>query len=117
MKPTPTERLALATARTFTALPLEDAAALASLPDLLTFAHRLDRLRLAETRLVTAAEEYDRRALRLSLYRRALREGDRTAATLDRVTALDRPTKRIRQSLIAAIRALHAAQDAAYRLF
>ena len=117
MRPTPTERLAIQTARTIAALSHEDAAALAALPDLPTFAHRHDRLRLAETRLVTAADDWHRRALRLSLYRRALREGDRTAAAHDRVTALDRPTKRIRQTLTDALHALHHAQDAAFKLF
>ena len=116
MKPTTTERLALSAARTLTALTLEDAAALASLPDLLDFVHRLDRLHLAETRLVHAAEDWHRRALRLSLYRRALREGDRTTATHDRVTALDCPTKRIRQTLTDARHALRIAQDATFLL-
>lgn len=117
MKPTPAERRALDTATTVTALSIEEAAALAALPDLHAFAHRHDRLRLAETGLVQAADDWRRRDLRLSLYRRALRDGDRTAAALDRVTALDTPTTRIRQSLTDALRDLHAAQDAAFRLF
>lgn len=117
MKPTPTERLVLATARTLNPLTREGAAALAGLPDLHDFAHRHDRQRLAETRLVWAADDWHRRQLRLALYRRALREGDRTAAALDRVTALDTPTARIRQSLTAALIDLRDAQDAAFRLF
>jgi hypothetical protein len=117
MKPTPTERLALAAARTLTALSLDDAAALAALPDLHTFAHRHDRHRLAETRLVQAADDWHHRQLRLSLYRRALRDGDRTETFRQRVTALDRPTKRIRQTLTDAHAGLKQAQDAAFRLF
>lgn len=117
MRPTPTERQALATARALTPLSLEDAHALATLPDLHTFAHRHDRERLAETRLVQAAEDWQRRALRLSLYRRALRTGDRTDAAHQRVTALDTPTARIRQSLTDALTDLRDAQDAAFRLF
>ena len=110
MKPTPTERQALATARTLTPLSLEDAHALATLPDLHTFAHRHDRQRLAETRLVQAADAWHHRQLRLALYRRALRDNDRTAAAQDRVTAHDTPTARLRQSLTAAL-------AAAFRLF
>ena len=116
MKPTPTERLAIAKARTLDALPLETAAALAALPDLLDFAHRLDRLRLAQTRLVWAAEEWDRRERRLALYRLAVREGDRTEITHQRVTALDTPTKRIRDNLLRHHRALADAEAAAWRL-
>lgn len=117
MNPTPTERLALAEARTLTALPLETAAALAGRPDLLDFRHRLDRLRLAETRLVWAADEWRRRDLRLSLYRRDLRQGDRTEAHDLRVTAIEEPTRRIRSGLLRCLRDLRHAQDFAFRLF
>lgn len=117
MKPTPTERLAIAAARQLTALSLDDAAALAALPDLHTFAHRHDRQRLAETRLVQAADDWTHRQLRLSLYRHALRDGDRTETARQRVTALDRPTKRIRQNLTDAHATLKHVQDAAFRLF
>lgn len=116
MRPTPTERRALSTARQLTPLTVEDATALASLPDLLTFAHRHDRLRLAETRLVWAADEWHRRQLRLSLYRLALRQSDRTELHRQRVTALDRPTKRLRQALVEALHGLQTAQDAAFLL-
>ena len=116
MKPTPTERLALRKAHTLTALPLETAAALSALPDLLTFARRHDRQRLAETRLVWAAEEWDRRERRLALYRLAIRQGDRTEITRQRVTALDTSTKRIRANLIRHFRALTEAESAAFRL-
>ena len=113
MKPTPTERLA----RTLTALPLEEAAALAALPDLLTFPRRHDRQRLAQPRLVWAAEEWDRRERRLALYRLAVREGDRTEITHQRVTALDTPTKRIRDNLLRHYRTLQEAETTAFRLF
>ena len=116
MKPTPTERLALAKARTLTALPLEDAATLSALPGLLDFAHRHDRVRLAQTRLVWAAEEWDRRELRLSLYRYAVRDSNRTEIRHRRVTALDTPTERIRQNLIRHFRGLQEAEAAAFRL-
>ena len=117
MKPTPTERLAIAKARTLDALPLEEAAALAALPDLLTFPHRHDRLRLAQSRLVWAAEEWDRRELRLSLYRYAVRDGHRTEIHHQRVTALDTPTQRIRDNLLRHYRALTEAEQTADRLF
>ena len=117
MRPTPTERRALSTARLLTPLTLEDATALASLPDLLAFPHRHDRLRLAETRLVWAAEAWRQRELRLSLYRLALRQGDRTEIHRQRVTPLDTPTKRIRYVLTDNFHALQTAQDAAFRLF
>ena len=117
MKPTPTERLAIQKARTLTPLTLEEAAALAALPDLLTFPRRLDRVRLAQTRLVWAAEEWDRRERRLALYRLAVREGDRTEITHKRVTALDTPTKRIRDNLLRHYRALTEAEQTADRLF
>ncbi len=68
MKPTPTERAALDHARTLTPLTLEDAAAIARDPDLQTFARRHDRVRLAQTRLVWAADAWQQRELRLSLY-------------------------------------------------
>ena len=117
MKPTPTERLALRKARTLTPLTLEEATALCALPDLLEFARRLDRLRLAQTRLVWAAEEWDRRELRLALYAAAVREGNRTEITHQRVTALDTPTKRIRQNLLRHFRGLQDAEHAAARFF
>lgn len=117
MKPTPTERQALKTARTLTALSLDDAAALAARSDLHAFAHRHDRQRLAETRLVQAADDWHHRQLRLSLYHHALRDGDRTETFRQRVTALDRPTKRIRQTLTDTHAALKHAQDTAFRLF
>jgi len=117
MKPTPTERQALDKARTITPLTMEEAAAIAALPDLQTFARRHDRLRLAETRLVWAAEEWQRRELRLSLYRYALREGNRTEITHQRVTTLDTPTKRIRNALTYAFANLQKAEDSTFRLF
>ena len=117
MRPTPTERLAMDTAATLTPLTLEDAAAIAALPDLLAFARRHDRLRLAQTRLVWAAEEWDRRELRLSLYRYAVRDGDRAETRHQRVTAMDTPTKRIRENLVYRLRALLEAEEAADRLF
>jgi len=117
MRPTPTERRALDKAATFTPLTLEEAAALCALPDLMDFPRRLDRLRLAQTRLVWAAEEWHRRELRLSLYRYAVRDGDRTEITHQRVTALDTPTKRIREELLRHFRALLDAEEAADRLF
>ncbi len=117
MKATPTERAALAAARALKPLTAEDAAALASAPDILTFARRHDRVRLAESRLAEAADAWRRRDLRLSLYAQALRRGDRTDAFRERVTALDTPTTRIRANLVAAHRALLDAEAAAYRLF
>jgi hypothetical protein len=116
MKPTPTERAALDQARTLTPLTLEDAAAIARAADLQTFARRHDRVRLAQTRLVWAAEEWHRRELRLSLYRYAVRDADRTEIHRQRVTALDTPTDRIRRTLITAHRNLLAALTAADRL-
>ena len=117
MKPTPAERAALAAARGVTPLSPEDAAALRAAPDLHTFTRRHDRVRLAETALADAADAWRRRELRLSLYRRALAEADRTEAFRLRVTALDVPTSRIRSALIAAHRALQQAQAAAFNLF
>lgn len=117
MKPTPTERLALNAARTLTPMTMEEAAAIAALPDLQNFARRHDRLRLAETRLVWAAEEWQRRQLRLALYRYAVREGNRTEITHQRVTTLDTPTKRIRSNLTYAFQNLQKAEAATFRLF
>jgi hypothetical protein len=117
MKPTHTERAALDAARGLTPLSMEDAAALAAAPDILTFARRHDRVRLAQTRLAEAADAWRRRELRLSLYRRALRDGDRTRAFRERVTALDIPTARIRAALVTAHRALVDAERAAFELF
>ena len=117
MKPTPTERLALDKARTLTPLTMDEAAANAALPDLQHFARRHDRLRLAQTRLVWAAEEWQRRQLRLDLYRYAVREGDRTEITHQRVTTLDTPTKRIRAALTYAFQNLQKAEEATFRLF
>ena len=57
------------------------------------------------------------RELRLDLYRYAVREGDRTEITHQRVTALDKPTKRIRTALTYAFHALQRAESALYRLF
>ena len=116
MKPTPTERQALARARTVTQLAQEDAAAIAATPDLLTFPRRHDRVSLAATRLAWAAEEWDRRELRLALYHHALRDADRTEISRLRVTALDTPTKRIRDNLTYRYRALQEAEAAAFRL-
>ena len=117
MKPTPAERVALDYARTLTPLDLENAAAISRAADLYTFARRHDRVRLAQTRLVWAAEEWKRRELRLSLYRYAVRDGDRTEITHQRVTALDPPTKRIRDNLTRHYRTLIEAEQAAARLF
>ena len=116
MKTTPTERAALDLARTLTALDLETASAISRAPDLSTFARRHDRVRLAQTRLVWAAEAWQQRELRLSLYRYAVRDGDRCEIHRQRVTALDKPTARIRRTLIDARRALLDAEDAAARL-
>jgi len=116
MKPTPAERIALDHARTLTPLDLETAAAISRAPDLNTFARRHDRVRLAQTRLVWAAEAWTQRELKLSLYAHALREQDRTSAAYYRVTALDTPTARIRRALIDAHQSLLAAEDAAFRL-
>jgi hypothetical protein len=116
MKPTPTERAALDHARTLTPLALEDAAAIARATDLQSFARRHDRVRLAQTRLVWAAEEWHRRELRLSLYRYAVRDGDRTEIHRQRVTALDTSSDRIRRALVTAHRALAETEDAAFRL-
>ena len=116
MKPTPTERAALDHARTLTPLDLETAAAISRATDLPTFARRHDRVRLAQTRLVWAAEAWTQRELRLSLYAYAVRDNDRTEIQYRRVTALDTPTARIRRALVDAHRALTAAEDAAGRL-
>ena len=116
MKPKPTERAALDLARRLTALDLETASALSKAPDLYTFARRHDRVRLAQTRLVWAAETWNRRELRLSLYRYAVRDGDRCEIHRQRVTALDTPTARIRRALVDAHRALAIAEDAACHL-
>ena len=117
MKPTPTERAALARASTLTPLAPERAHALSHAPDISTFARRHDRVRLAQTRLVAAAEEWRNRELRLSLYRYAVRDGDRTECHRQRITALDKPTDRIRRALLDADRALTAAEAAAVRQF
>jgi len=117
MKPTPTERAALDKARTLKPMELEEASALSRAPDLQTFARRHDRVRLAQTSLVWAAEAWRQRELRLSLYRYAVRDEDRTEKHRQRVTALDKPTARIRRALVDAHRALLAAEDAAFRLF
>ena len=116
MKPTPTERAALDKAHGLRPLVLEEASALSRAPDLHTFARRHDRVRLAQTRLVWAAENWNRRELRLSMYRYAVRDGDRTEIHYHRVTALDTSTDRIRRELLNAYRALTAAEDAAFRL-
>jgi hypothetical protein len=117
MKPTPVERLALDKARTLTPLSQEEAAAIANAPDLLDFARRHDRVRLAQIRLVWATEDWERRELRISLYRCAVRDGDRTEITHQRVTAFDTPTQRIRDNLVYRFRRLQEAEAAAYRLF
>ena len=117
MKPTTTERAALARARTLTPLDLPTAAAIARAADLQTFARRHDRVRLAQTRLVWAAENWHSRELRLSLHRYAVRDGDRTEIHRQRITALDTSTARIRRALIDTHRALAEAEDAAFRLF
>jgi hypothetical protein len=116
MKPTPTERVALDHARKLTPLNLEDAADIARAPDLQTFARRHDRVRLAQTRLVWAADAWQQRELRLSLYHYAVRDGDRTEIHRQRVTALDTSTDRIRRTLIAAHRNLLDAEAAAFPL-
>jgi hypothetical protein len=117
MKPTPTERAALDHARTLTPLTLEHAAALSRAPDLQTFARRHDRVRLAQTRLVWAAEAWQQRELRLSLYRYAVRDADRSEIHRQRVTALDTSTAHIRRALVTAHRNLLDAETAAFRLF
>ena len=117
MKPTPTERAALDKAHDLRPMELEEASALSRAPDLQTFARRHDRVRLAQTRLVWAAENWNRRELRLSMYRYAVRDNDRTEIHYHRVTSLDTSTARIRRELIDAHRALAAAEDAAFRLF
>ena len=116
MKPTPAERVALDHARTLAPLDLEAASALSRAPDLFTFARRHDRVRLAQTRLVWAAEVWNRRELQLSLYQHGLRTGDQSATAYYRVTALDRSTARIRHALVDANRALAIAEDAAFSL-
>jgi hypothetical protein len=116
MKPTPTERTALDLARTLTPLTLEDAAALARAPDLQSFARRHDRVRLAQTRLVWTAEAWQQRELRLSLYRYAVRDADRSEIHRQRVTALDTSTAHIRRALVTAHRNLLDADAAAFRL-
>ena len=116
MKPTPAERAALDHARTLVPLTLEEAAALARAPDLQTFARRHDRVRLAQTRLVWAAETWQQRELRLSLYRYAVRDADRSEIHRQRVTALDTSTAHIRRALVTAHRNLLDAEDAAFRL-
>ena len=117
MKPTPTERAALDKAHALRPMELEEASALSRAPDLQTFARRHDRVRLAQTRLVWAAENWNRRELRLAMYRYAMRDGDRTEIHYHRVTSLDTPTSRIRRELLDAHRALLAAEEAAFRLF
>ena len=116
MKPTPAERVALDNARTLKPMELEEASALSKAPDLYTFARRHDRVRLAQTRLVWAAEVWNRRELRLSMYRYAVRDNDRTEIHYHRVTALDTSTARIRHALVDAHNALAIAEDAAFRL-
>ena len=116
MKSTPAERVALDHARTLTPMELEEASALSKAPDLYTFARRHDRVRLAQTRLVWAAENWNRRELRLSMCHYAVRDGDRTEIHYHRVTALDTSTARIRHALVDAHRALAIAEDAAFRL-
>ncbi len=116
MKPTPTERTALDLARTLTPLTLEDAAALARAADLQTFARRHDRVRLAQTRLVWTAEAWNQRELRLSRFRDAVRDGDRSEIHRQRVTALDVSTAHIRRALVTAHRNLLDADAAAFRL-
>ena len=116
MKPTPAERVALAHARTLKPMELEETSALSKAPDLFTFARRHDRVRLAQTRLVWAAEVWNRRELRLSLYAYAIRDNDRTEIHYHRVTALDTSTARIRRALVDAYRALAIAEKASFRL-
>ena len=117
MKPTPTERAALDCARTLTPLDMPTAASIARAADLQTFARRHDRVRLAQTRLVWTAENWNQRELRLSLHRYAVRDGDRTEIHSQRITALDTNTARIRRALVDAHRALTEAEDAAFRFF
>ena len=116
MKPTPTERAALDHARTLTPLDMPTAAAIARAADLKTFARRHDRVRLAQTRLVCAAENWNQRELRLSLHRYAVRDGDRCEIHRQRITALDTSTDRIRRALVDAHRVLTEAEDAVFRL-
>ena len=88
MKPTPTERRALDKARTLDALPLEDAAALAGRSDLLDFARRYDRLRLAETRLVRDVQQVGERADLLSMFQLYFGDAGRLNEEIDRLRSV-----------------------------
>lgn len=105
MKLTRTELRALALAKTITAMTDAERAAL---PDDSTTWTPLQRRRHRETRLVHAAEALNRRELRNSLYRHAVRTGDRSGICDYRVTALDRSTARLRSDLVFAYRDLLA---------
>lgn len=126
MKPTPTERAALALARTVKPLPVDEFNRLATHPALDTFGWRHIRHKLALSRLAWAAEKWEERDRRNYLYRAALARrykpgliGDaaRWDITHYRVTALDTPTRRLRDNLVYAYRRALAAEDAAWRLF
>ncbi len=116
MKPTPSERIALAKAKSLSPLTREQAFQIADNPDLSSFDGRHDRRRLAETRLVWAAEDWIRRKSRLDFVALCRREGDRNQLNYHRVTALDHPTKRIRHNLTAALESLAEAQAAEFML-
>ncbi|MCE9614256.1 MAG: hypothetical protein K8T26_08265 [Lentisphaerae bacterium] len=125
MKPTPTERLALAAARAVKPLPLEEFHRLANHPALDTFGWRHIRHKLALTRLAWAAEEWNRREIRNHLYRDALAKrykpgligsAARSEISYLRVTQLETSTKRIREKLVYAFKRAQEAQAAAWSL-
>jgi hypothetical protein len=64
------------------------------------------RRRYREDRLYHAAETLERRQLHNSLYRHAVRTGDKSGIHYYRVTALDTPTTRLRTGVVDAFRDL-----------
>ena len=125
MKPTPTEAAALAAARPLREIPAEEFHRLATHPALASFEWRHIRARLAADRLKVAAQEWEDRERQNSRYQDALRRrgtrreraDDRWTISHDRVTALDRPTQRIRDELVYRFRQWQEADAAAWRLF
>jgi hypothetical protein len=126
MKPTPTEAAALAAARQIKPLPVEEFNRLAAHPAVDSFAWRHIRHKLALSRLAWAAEKWEERERRNYLYRAALARryksgliGDaaRWDITHYRVTALDEPTRRIRDGLVYAYRRALETEAEAWRLF
>ena len=126
MKSTPTEAAALAAARSAKPLPVEEFNRLATHPALESFDWRHIRHKLALSRLAWAAEKWEERERRNHLYRAALARrykpgliGDaaRWDITHYRVTALDTPTRRIRENLVYAYHRAQEAEAAAWRLF